>query len=63
MHNGLIVFSGKHEQKEQNIIGLEQEEHEGGVHDFARGNDCIGWKRGYGEIFFSKNRSIKLHED
>jgi len=43
---------------------LEQEEHEGGeAHDFARGDDHRGWKRGYGEIFFSKSRSIKIHED
>lgn len=47
-------FSRKHEQKELNIIALEQEEHGGGAHDFARGDDHRGWKRGYGEIFFPK---------
>ncbi len=64
VHHGFDCFSRKHEQKEQNIIGLEQEEYEGGgAHDFARGDDRRSWKKGYGEIFFSKSKSIKLLED
>jgi hypothetical protein len=36
---------------------------EGGASDFARGNNCKGWKGGYREIFFSKSKSIKHHKD
>jgi hypothetical protein len=61
MHHDFDYFSKKHEQKEQNIIGLEQEEHEGGgAHDFVRGDDCRGWKRGYGEFFFEKLPNVKF---
>jgi hypothetical protein len=62
MHHDFDCFSRKHEQKEQNIFGLEQEEHEGrGAHDFARGDDHRGWKRGYGEIFFPKVEASYLY--
>jgi hypothetical protein len=27
---------------------------EGGARDFARGNNCKGWRGGYGENVFSK---------
>jgi len=36
---------------------------EKGALDFARGNNCKGWRGGYGESFFFRSKSIKLHED
>jgi len=35
----------------------------GGACDFAREDDCIGWKGGCGENFFSKSIRIMFHED
>jgi len=36
---------------------------EGGACDFAKGNNCKGWRGGYGENIFFKSKNIKFNED